>query len=127
MFRKCNRRRIVRNVFRGAQCAHLVRNCPNTNFERFQYVTLELRAQSASLDRLDTVRIRDAGRNVAADDRGGNINLPIDLPSLNLMSVETTLVVPALPSLKRVTGQDFGRDLARWKAWIAAQPDFKKE
>lgn len=91
----------------------------------YYYVTMELRAQTATLDRMDTARIRDAGRNVQANDRGGNINLPIDLPSITLSSVETTLVVPALPSLKRITGQDFGRDLPRWKAWIAAQPEMR--
>jgi len=92
----------------------------------YYYVTMELRAQTATLDRMDTVRIRDAGRNVQNNDRGGNINLPIDLPSITLSSVETTLVVPALPSLKRITGQDFGRDLVRWKAWIAEQPEMRK-
>lgn len=91
----------------------------------YYYVTMELRAQTATLDRMDTVRIRDAGRNVQNNDRGGNINLPIDLPSIQLSSVQTTLVVPALPSLKRITGQDFGHDLPRWRAWIAGQPEMR--
>jgi hypothetical protein len=92
----------------------------------YAYVTMELRVQTASLDSVGTARIRNAGLPVQGDDRAGNINLPIDLPSINLMSVETTIVVPALPSLKRITGQNFGRELPRWKAWIDAQPDFPK-
>lgn len=92
----------------------------------YAYVLMELRAQTASLDKLDTTRIRNAGLNVNANDRGGNINLPIELPSLSLMSVETTLWVPALPSLQRVTGQNFGWNVKRWNEWLAAQPEFKK-
>jgi uncharacterized protein with PIN domain len=92
----------------------------------YAYVLMELRAQSASLDKLDTTRIRNAGLNVNANDRGGNINLPIELPSLTLMSVETTLWVPALPSLQRVTGQNFGWNVKRWNEWLAEQPEFKK-
>ncbi len=75
------------------------------------YAMLELRAGSASLARVDTVSIKGQG-----------INLPIDLPVLDLISVEGNIIVPGLTSLKQATGQDFGRHFDKWKDWIDKLP-----
>lgn len=78
------------------------------------YVTLEVRAGSASGASIDTVNITGQG-----------INLPIEQPGMNLISVEGTIIVPATGSLKQATGQDFGKNLAQWREWLDKQPDFQ--
>ena len=80
------------------------------------YVTIEVRAESASASRIDTVAIR-----------GNRINLPIDLPSANVMGFQATIVVPAVSSLQQATGEHFGRNLDKWNEWLAQQPDFKNK
>ena len=75
------------------------------------YATLELRAGSAALVGVDTVSIK-----------GNNINLPIDLPKLDLINVEGAIAVPAMASLKQATGQDFGRNLLKWNEWLNKLP-----
>lgn len=75
------------------------------------YAQLELRAGSAQTVRVDTVNIRGQG-----------INLPIDLPVLDLVSAQGNIVVPAMTSLKQATGQDFGRNFGKWNEWIAKLP-----
>jgi len=75
------------------------------------YAILEVRAGAAELVRVDSVAIT-----------GQRINLPIDLPVLELRGVEGTIVVPAMASLKQATGQDFGRHFDKWNDWIAKQP-----
>jgi hypothetical protein len=77
----------------------------------FYYAMLEIRGGSADLVRIDTVSIK-----------GQNINLPIDLPVLELRGVEGTIIVPALISLKQATGQDFGRNIGRWRQWLNGLP-----
>jgi hypothetical protein len=80
------------------------------------YVTLEIRAGATT----------SAGVGTANITGPGPINLPIDLPALDTMSVQGTIMVPAASSLKQATGQDFGKNVAKWRDWIAQQPDFKK-
>ena len=75
------------------------------------YATLEIRAGTASPVRVDSVAIR-----------GQNVNLPIDLPVLELTGVTGTITIPAMASLKQATGQDFGRNFDKWKDWIAKLP-----
>jgi hypothetical protein len=72
------------------------------------YATLELRAQTGTLVGVNQVAIKGAG-----------INLPIDLPAIDIVSAEGTIAVPALGSLKQATGQDFGHNLDKWNAWLA--------
>ncbi len=75
------------------------------------YAMLEVRAGSAAPVRVDSVAIKGPG-----------VNLPIDLPVLDLMGVEGTIVIPAMASLKQATGQDFGRHFDKWKEWIGKLP-----
>ncbi|MCY3020537.1 MAG: hypothetical protein NTW87_16065 [Planctomycetota bacterium] len=79
-------------------------------------VTLELHTGAAS----------SAGPMGEVSITGNGINLPIQLPSIETMSFNGTIIVPALASLKGVTGQDFGRDANKWREWIKQQPDFRK-
>ncbi len=75
------------------------------------YATLEMRAQTAAPARVDTANIR-----------GQNINLPIDLPVIDIVSAEGTIMIPAMASLKGATGQDFGHNFSKWQEWINKQP-----
>jgi len=81
----------------------------------YYLTTLEVYAGSATDPTISEVNIR-----------GNRINLPIQLPSMELRSFHGTVIVPALASLKAVTKRDFGRDLAKWREWINQQPDFSK-
>jgi hypothetical protein len=81
----------------------------------FYLVTLEVHSGVASAPTLSEVSIAGQG-----------IRLPIQLPGMDLKQFEGTVIVPALASLKGVTGQDFGRDLGKWREWLSQQPDFKK-
>jgi hypothetical protein len=74
------------------------------------YATLELRAQTGTLARVDQVAIKGQG-----------INLPIDLPAIDIISAEGNIAIPALSSLKQATGQDFGHNMDRWNAWLATK------
>ncbi|HYF50240.1 MAG TPA: hypothetical protein VEJ63_12595 [Planctomycetota bacterium] len=94
------------------------------------YVTLEIRAGTASLVALNNVFITNSGdvNNGAVGQT--SINLPIDLPTLELNSVQGTIIVPAVckpqDALRKVTGQDFGKNIDQWRAWIEKQPEIKK-
>ncbi|MGD0091483.1 MAG: hypothetical protein ABSE73_16310 [Planctomycetota bacterium] len=81
----------------------------------FYLVTLEVRAGVASGPAMSEVAIQGQG-----------VKLPIQLPGMDLKQFEGTVMVPALASLKGATGQDFGRDLAKWRDWLSKQPDFKR-
>jgi hypothetical protein len=81
----------------------------------YYLVTLEVNAGSAAAPTITEVNIQ-----------GNGINLPIQLPGIDLMSFHGTVIVPAFASLKGVTRQDFGHDLAKWREWINKQPDFSK-
>ena len=83
------------------------------------YVTMEVNAGAASeAAPPQTVYITNSGN---INTGGGSINLPIELPNLELKGYHGTLVVPALGALKQVTGQNFGRNIDRWQNWIAKQ------
>jgi hypothetical protein len=95
------------------------------------YVTLEVRAGYAASPVVTQAFITNSGDvNNGGPPGGAAINLPIDLPSLELGSFQGTIVVPAIAdpmfSLKRATGQDFGKDLGKWKKWIDEQPAVRK-
>ena len=75
------------------------------------YAMLEMHSGSATPVRVDTVAIKGKG-----------INLPIDLPVVDLISAEGTIIVPAMGSLRQATGQDFGRNFEKWKEWIGKLP-----
>jgi hypothetical protein len=81
------------------------------------YATIEIHAGSAAPVGVDTASIQ--GRNPI-------VNLPIDLPINQLMSFDGTIVVPAVSALKHITGQEFAKNLDKWRAWINQQPDFRK-
>lgn len=83
------------------------------------YVTMEVHAGSATeAAPPQTVYITNGGD---IHNPAGSVNLPIELPNLELKGYNGTLVVPALGALKQVTGQNFGRHLDRWQNWIAKQ------
>ncbi|HYG73758.1 MAG TPA: hypothetical protein VEK08_01895 [Planctomycetota bacterium] len=79
------------------------------------HAIIEIRTGVASAPSVDNVAIR-----------GQQINLPIDLPGMQLMSFEGTLAIPALGSLREATGQNFGREIPKWREWLNAQPAFQK-
>jgi len=81
----------------------------------YYLVTLEMYAGAATAPAITEVNIQGPG-----------INLPIQLPGIDLISFRGTVIVPAFASLKGVTRQDFGHDLAKWREWINKQPDFSK-
>lgn len=78
------------------------------------YATLEIYAGAATAATMAEASITGAG-----------VNLPIQLPGMDLMSFHATIIVPAMPSLKGATGQDFGRDLAKWRDWVGKQPEYR--
>lgn len=94
------------------------------------YVTLELRTGYAVGRGVDTKYITNSGDVNAGGVGQTTVNLPIELPALELGSFQGMITVPAickpLPALRRVTGEDFGKNLDKWRAWIAKQPDVKK-
>ena len=81
------------------------------------YATIEIHTGAAAPVGVDTATIR--GNNPV-------VNLPIDLPSNQVMSFDGTIVVPAVSALKHITGQEFAKNLDKWRAWINQQPDFRK-
>ena len=62
-------------------------------------------------------------RNVS----GSGFNYPIEQPVLDLVSANGSIVVPAASSLKQATGKDFGKDIGKWRDWIAAQRGFQHD
>jgi hypothetical protein len=89
------------------------------------YATMEVHAASAtSLTPPQVAFITNAGGDVNRG--GGNINLPIELPNNEIRSFDATLIVPAVSAMRHITGQEFNKNLDKWRAWIKAQPDFRK-
>ena len=83
------------------------------------YATLEVRAGMATeIGPPQTVYITNGG---SINSPSGTINLPIELPNLELRAVNTTIVVPALGALRQVSGQNFGRNIGKWQDWIGKQ------
>ena len=79
------------------------------------YATVEIYAGAASSATMSEVDIK-----------GNGINLPIQLPGIDVKGFHGTIVVPALASLKGATGQDFGHNLAKWREWIGQQPEYSR-
>lgn len=53
----------------------------------------------------------------------GLINLPIELPNIELRSVSTSVIVPATTALTAITRRNFGANPAAWQKWFE---DYKK-
>ncbi|MCK6473227.1 MAG: hypothetical protein L6R28_15900 [Planctomycetes bacterium] len=53
----------------------------------------------------------------------GLINLPIELPNIELRSVSTSVIVPATTALSSITRRNFGANPAAWQKWFE---DYKK-
>lgn len=88
---------------------------------------LEVLLYNATLElRLGVSKLNSIGR--ATITGAGGINLPIDLPNLELSSFNGVITVPApaFPILARVSGQNFGKNVDKWDAWIKERPDFNK-
>ena len=82
------------------------------------FVTMDVRAGTATeLTPPKTVYITNGGD---VNNPNGNINLPIDLPNLELKSVSTTIMIPAFGALKRIAGQNF-HNLAQAQQWVNKQ------
>jgi hypothetical protein len=82
------------------------------------FVTMDVRAGTATeLTPPQTVYMTNGG-NVNAPN--GNINLPIDLPNLELKSINTTIIVPAFGALKRIAGENF-HNIGQAQAWVNKQ------
>ena len=89
------------------------------------YATMEVHAASASsITPPQVAFITNAGNDVNTG--GGTINLPIELPNNEIRSFDTTLIVPAVSAMKHITGQEFNKNLDKWRAWIKDQPNFRK-
>jgi hypothetical protein len=83
------------------------------------YVTMEVHAGSATeAGPPQTVYITNGGN---INNPNGSVNLPIELPNLELRGYSGTLIIPAFGALKQVTGQNFGKHLEKWQNWIAKQ------
>ncbi len=62
---------------------------------------------------------------------GAGVNVPIELPEMNLIEIQTSVSVPvlravegaAIDALKRITHQNLGNKPADWKGWWKKQPD----
>ena len=83
------------------------------------YATMEVHAGTATEAGPPQVVYMTNGGNIGSP--SGSINLPIELPNLELRGISTTLIVPALGALKQVTGQNFGHNMNRWRDWVAKQ------
>lgn len=78
-------------------------------------VTLVLRVGTATeLQPPQTIFITN-GLNVNAP--LGNINLPIELPNIEIKNVQTAVATYAVRALRTIAGRDLGRDPAAWKKW----------
>jgi len=86
------------------------------------YVTMELRLASVSEGSLVTRQIDSYSVN-----SGANVNVlvplsfPIQFPELKIARVQTTVMAPAINSLRDLTGQDFGADWEKWNKWWEKQ------
>lgn len=82
------------------------------------FVTMDVRAGTATeLTPPQTVFITNGGD---VNNPNGNINLPIELPNLELKSINTSIMIPAFGALRQITGQKF-RDMAQAQAWVNKQ------
>lgn len=84
------------------------------------YATIELRATNVSAGSMTERSINSFNAN---NPNGGpqRLSFPIQLPSLTVTQVQTTVVAPAMAALRDVSGQDFGQDWDRWGKWLDKQ------
>jgi hypothetical protein len=84
------------------------------------YATIELRATNVSSGSMTERSIDSFNAN---NPNGGpqRLSFPIQLPSLTVTQVQTTVVAPAMAALRDVSGQDFGQDWDRWGKWLDKQ------
>jgi hypothetical protein len=94
------------------------------------HVTSEVRFGLAQPVALDKIYITNSGDTTGGAVGRTAVNLPIDLPTIELTSVQTNITMPAISqpflALKKVAGEDFGRNAKKWNNWIEKQPDFRK-
>lgn len=88
--------------------------------------TLLIRAGTAQFENLDTVFIKAPELVGANEDQNAHnaalsnpIRLPIELPTIELRSVNTAVVVMAVEALKVFAKRDIGADRMLWKDWLA--------
>ncbi len=90
-----------------------------------EWARLELRAQLARARELRRVPV-DLGTV-----GGAGVQVPIELPEMQLVEVATTVNVPVLrvlsaaaaKALQGISGQQHGEDVEAWRAWWSAQPE----
>jgi len=85
------------------------------------YAVIEVRAAMARNASLRSVNIT----SMQSINTGGggviqSVNLPIELPSVELTKVKTTVCLPICEILSRATGVSNGGDIARWADWWQA-------
>lgn len=95
-----------------------------------EHVQAEIRATLATAGGLKRIPV-----NLGTSGPAG-VNVPIELPEVNLVEVQTSMLVPvtalrrirgaARGALKSLTGEDLGDEPAAWKAWWAKQPGSSK-
>jgi hypothetical protein len=82
------------------------------------FVTMDVRAGTATeLTPPQTVYISNGG---SVSNPNGTINLPIELPNLELKSINTTIMVPAFGAIKRIAGENF-HNIDQARAWVNKQ------
>jgi hypothetical protein len=88
------------------------------------YAMLEVRLTVTGNAQMQTLNIRG---ETFRGDRFTTTEYPIQLPSIDVFQVRTTVAVPtAIPVLRALTGQNFGGDVAAWGDWWKAnRNDFK--
>jgi len=85
------------------------------------YAVLEVRAAQAKNASLRSVNITSMQSiNTGSGGVIQSVNLPIELPSVELTKVKTTVCLPICEILSRATGVSNGRDIARWADWWQA-------
>ncbi|GMV81353.1 MAG: hypothetical protein AMXMBFR7_25370 [Planctomycetota bacterium] len=85
-----------------------------------QIVSYELRVGSATEVQPPQTLFISNGLDV--NNPLGNINLPIELPNLELRSVQTSVAVLAFAGLRTISQRDLGAEPAAWQRWF---DDFK--
>jgi hypothetical protein len=94
-----------------------------------EHVSAEIRATLAKSDGLRRVPVNPGTIG------GAGVNVPIELPEVNLVEVRTSALIPvkslrriraaAGNALRTITGHELGHDEKAWAAWWAKQPQAK--
>ena len=86
------------------------------------YVTMEIKMAKSDLANFATRQINSCS---IQNGTGGSfmipLQLPIQFPEINIISVHTSVKCPASSALEDITGQKFGMDADQWARWIAKQ------